>query len=604
MRFMKKLMAVLVLAAGAALADVHVFNPDQDVQNADHADVAGYATNAGVAGFATNANWSLDGKHATNADYASVALYATNAGVAGFATNADWSLDGKHATNADYASVAGTASGLTASATGVLDTAYLRQDGTTTMDGDLLFSQSNRFSFASQDNPATNIWLGTNSLHYVLPDGTVVDQHPADVQNARTAYGWGDKTATIAEMQSRDNALETQNTRTMDDYLNLVWTLLAGETIADVPMKDGYVDAFIDETGVNTGEGSNFTYTAGDSSYDWSYTPGAALTEVPVKVWFKFEDDAGNATVANSGTASAGDGAASINSSAFTAPGKITKGFNFDGRGSVAVTGWKGITGGDPRTITGWILVTNETGAGWDVVLDFGLNQAGFNAMYLSVSPMGAYTLGKRALNCAFGSDGMVDTTFDVADSAWHFFVMAVSNDFQSARIDMGTPVTKTYTINTIANQDFCIGIFENSGAKQPFGCLDDLRVFDRYISTQEMWAIYNSGNGTQSSVGPSSGGNMALYGTNPPSLNFVATNARAVAWVQGATNVGVSLSGDRGATWTAYPFDSIEAVSPLTNVLYTVTNALAVPSSSLWWKVTSFGNTTGSLHGISVQGR
>jgi hypothetical protein len=167
--------------------------------------------------------------------------------------------------------------------------------------------------------------------------------------------------------------------------------------------------------------------------------------------------------------------------------GRIGSALKFDGaKDSVRITGYKGVTGTQPRTIAVWIKTAATTGE----VVSWGLDDhgkmwtLGFIRGRIGVTPKGGYLY-------------MKDST---SDDAWHHVAAVVLEasppnlhdnakvykDGEPAEIhDIG--LLDLWPIETGDKLDVTIG-------RKFKGAIDDLRIYDRALSGDEIKALFKAG--------------------------------------------------------------------------------------------------------------
>ncbi len=163
-------------------------------------------------------------------------------------------------------------------------------------------------------------------------------------------------------------------------------------------------------------------------------------------------------------------------------PGRIGRALALDGGEGVKAVGYKGVTSTTPRTIAFWIKTTSSGGE----VISWGLDDAGkmctigFIRGHLGITPMGGYLYMKEGLH----------------DGAWHHVAIVVrpgdppNLHDDAALFAEGEPAViddigllDLWPIDTGAQLDVRIG----RGLK---GQLDDLRIYDRALSGDEVKAL------------------------------------------------------------------------------------------------------------------
>ncbi len=167
-------------------------------------------------------------------------------------------------------------------------------------------------------------------------------------------------------------------------------------------------------------------------------------------------------------------------------PGRVGKALRLDRKAAVVIRGYKGVTGNRPRTVAVWL----KTGSHRGEIVSWGKREAGrmwilgFIRAHVGISPHGGYLY----MNAT------------VHDDAWHHLAVAVDEadrpnlhdhvrlylDGRPAAIhDIG--LLDLWPIDTGSDRDVRIG----GGLA---GCLDDLRLYDRALSGEEIKALFAQG--------------------------------------------------------------------------------------------------------------
>jgi uncharacterized protein len=200
--------------------------------------------------------------------------------------------------------------------------------------------------------------------------------------------------------------------------------------------------------------------------------------------WWKFDETTGRtaADASGKGHDATLEGTLSFATNSF--PGRSGQAIRFDGEKNVIrVAGFKGITGPQPRTVAGWIKTPGTAG---DIVT-WGENDSGKMWIFgyirgrIGATPKGGYLYMKAGTH----------------DDAWHHVAVAVQ---------AGTPPNlhdhvKLYRDGEVAEIDD-IGLLDlvpiETGDKLDVtigrrfkGLLDDLRIYDRALSEDEIKALF-----------------------------------------------------------------------------------------------------------------
>jgi len=212
-------------------------------------------------------------------------------------------------------------------------------------------------------------------------------------------------------------------------------------------------------------------------------------TDTHLVGWWKF-DDASGATAADSskqGRKGTLQGGLSFDKD--SAPGRTGKALKFDGKeGFVQITGYKGVGGTAPRTLAAWIKTKTSSGE----IVSWGAGDFGkmwilcFIRGRIGVTPKGGYLY-------------MNDPT---DDDAWHHVAVVVEEaktpnlhdhvklyrDGEPAKIhDIG--LLDLWPIDTGGEQDLRIG-------RKFSGLIDEVRLYDRALSEDEIKALFRQGEG------------------------------------------------------------------------------------------------------------
>lgn len=200
--------------------------------------------------------------------------------------------------------------------------------------------------------------------------------------------------------------------------------------------------------------------------------------------WWKFDETAGKTAADFSGHDRKGTLKGDLSFDKNSAEGKIGKALKFDGKDYVEIAKYRGVTGTRPRSIAAWIKTTNPKGGeimSWGAD-DFGkMWTYGFIRERIGVTPSGGYLY----INAP------------VHDDKWHHVAAVVREaelpnlhddvklykDGEPAEIhDIG--LLDLWPIDTGKDIDVRIG-------KGFTGLLDDVRIYDRPLSEDEVKAIF-----------------------------------------------------------------------------------------------------------------
>jgi hypothetical protein len=217
--------------------------------------------------------------------------------------------------------------------------------------------------------------------------------------------------------------------------------------------------------------------------------PANLDTDPHLAGWWKLDDATGATAADSSKNGRNGTLQGGLTFDKDSAPGRAGKALRLDGKaGFVQVTGYKGIAGTSPRTSAAWIKTKT---AGGEIVSwgagDFGrMWILGFIGGRIGVTPKGGYLY-------------MNDPT---SDDAWHH-VAAVVEEVKTPNLHDNVKLYKDGEPATIHD----IGLLDlwpiDTGSEQDVrigwkfsGLIDDVRLYDRALSADEIRALFRQGEG------------------------------------------------------------------------------------------------------------
>ena len=212
--------------------------------------------------------------------------------------------------------------------------------------------------------------------------------------------------------------------------------------------------------------------------------PGTLDNDPALAGWWKFDETSGTIASGSSKHNRQGNLMEGISFNKNSAPGRIAKALKFNGDGFVEIKGYKGITGTKSRTVAAWIKTENDNGE----IISWGEDDFGrmFTLRHvrrrIGIIPNGGYLY--------------VNDKTD--DNQWHHFAVVVEDaelpnlhddvklylDGEPAEIhDIG--LLDLWPIDTGKDSDVTIG-------KDFEGLIDDVRIYDRPLSEDEIRMLYN----------------------------------------------------------------------------------------------------------------
>ncbi len=167
--------------------------------------------------------------------------------------------------------------------------------------------------------------------------------------------------------------------------------------------------------------------------------------------------------------------------------GKYGSAIQFNGSDSyIDINGYKGISGGQSRTVTAWIKTTATDGT----IVAWGAPQTSEKWMFM-------VTNGK--LRAAVWG-GQIVGSRNIADGNWHCVAVVLDNDstpdISEAKLYVdGQPETISQTtactVNTVCDSDVYIGVIDTTTGNYFNGIIDDVRIYDRALSDTEITSLY-----------------------------------------------------------------------------------------------------------------
>ena len=202
------------------------------------------------------------------------------------------------------------------------------------------------------------------------------------------------------------------------------------------------------------------------------------------------------------------------------------------------VTGYKGVTGTTPRSMSAWVKTDKSDAA----ILSWGANANGQKWTFRSQTTNGVSGASRIEVN---GGSRVGDVAID--DNRWYHVGATITNSNINTIIlyvdgvAVGTSYGTNKVINTASSQDVRIGQdFSSRGFK---GFMDDVRIYSATLSAAEMAAIYGDGLGDFGYAGPIITGPAGVAGSSGDYTVDFKTNGTA-SNVTGFTIADVEVEG------------------------------------------------------------
>jgi hypothetical protein len=212
--------------------------------------------------------------------------------------------------------------------------------------------------------------------------------------------------------------------------------------------------------------------------------PATLDTDPNLAGWWKFDETAGNTAVDSSGHKHDGTLKGDFTFDKGSAPGKAGKAIRFDAKDAlVEVKDYKGIAGTRPRTVVAWIKTASARGeiVAWGKE-DFGqMFTLGYIRGRVGVTPSGGYLY----MNA------------ETHDDQWHHVAVVVQkaelpNLHDDAKLYLDGAPAEIHDIGLLDLWPIQTGQELNVRIGRGFkGLLDDLRIYDRVLSDEEINALF-----------------------------------------------------------------------------------------------------------------
>jgi len=246
-------------------------------------------------------------------------------------------------------------------------------------------------------------------------------------------------------------------------------------------------------------------YAALDTSPDLALAarPGAPKPTGPVPVdrdkrvnldedphlvgWWKLDDASGKTASDSSGHGRNGTLKGTVSFDNDSVPGRIGRALKLGTDDYIQITGYKGVTGTRPRTLAAWVKTTSGEGE----IMSWGLEDYG---------SMWIFRIVRSGIHVEPGG-GYLYTNSRVHDNEWHH-VAAVVDEGDPPNLHDHASLYKDGVVQEIHD----IGLLDlwpiDTGSdldvrigRRFEGLLDDVRIYDRALSADEIEALFESNN-------------------------------------------------------------------------------------------------------------
>jgi hypothetical protein len=209
--------------------------------------------------------------------------------------------------------------------------------------------------------------------------------------------------------------------------------------------------------------------------------------------WWKFDEGSGSIAYD-----SAGNNDGTVYGATWTT-GQIDGALSFDGSNDYVDvgTGVMDFSGETSFTATAWINAQN-TGAHNYI---FGTSTT--TGWYARIGASGGHDTTSLLFKIDDGTDEAypVETsTINIADNAWHFIAVSISGSELKGYIDGDLQFAVPYSNVGNMSDDFNVGLVNASPNAYFNGKIDDVRIYDRALSAEEILQLYQGGLGLKAS--------------------------------------------------------------------------------------------------------
>ena len=226
--------------------------------------------------------------------------------------------------------------------------------------------------------------------------------------------------------------------------------------------------------------------------------------------------------------------------------GKFDKAARFNGAsGRITTSGLKGYS---KQTWSFWINpdVVNSRG---HLMGTYPSGTIGQGAMYVELQSNGNVEAGVRNSS---GSTSSVITTTPLTASQWHHIVVTSSGSELKLYINNASPITTSATVTTLDSTNvgsLAIGYEQRNNTHYFDGLIDQVRIYDKALSSFEVDVLYNETTDTVSDINVlGEGSGIALYtldyDASDESGNYDGTPTDVEFGVDGQINWGASFNG------------------------------------------------------------
>jgi len=444
-----------------------------------------------------------------------------------------------------------------------------------------------------------------------------------------TIDGGAPDLALLADHPTGDTDLAISTTKYVDDGMDKAndnimlnsFRIAINGSLSQFQMVDRVVDEYEDETGVDTADSSNELY---NPTTDY-YSPSGADLGDGLILHYKMNDDDNTTTVVDSEGTSNGTLYGGDNTEDITQTGKINSALLENGTDDYIDSNYdiETLANTGQFSVSLWMDMTDGRPPSGDNSGFFGVQNGSNERLYARVTHGGESTQGGIEMRVkANGAQSAPTTTgnfFSDGQTGWHHLVFVFDYAGNSLRLyHNGVEVTSggfasaTWGSVDPANWNFSgktmlVGGINLNGSPNYWfdGALDDFRLYDKVLSTDEIASIYNSGSGTESASGSPS--DMTLI-SEDTEAETTPTSARVVILEEDVDAVTVNtdmkayVSRDDGTTYSQITLSDEGDFDATKRILVGDVDVSGQPSDkTMRYKITTHNGKDLKVHGTSL---
>jgi len=226
------------------------------------------------------------------------------------------------------------------------------------------------------------------------------------------------------------------------------------------------------------------------TSFTMTVKPGAPTN--PVAYW-ALDETGGTGAADSSGNGRSGTLVAFPGDDSQWVAGRWGGALQFDGADDeVRITGYQGIKGSAPRTMSAWIKTINRDAS----IMSWGVNSGGRKWNFRTQTGNGKSGAIRVEVNGGF----IVGDT-DVCDDVWHHVVAVLpqgANNVSQMRlyVDGRSNTVSAVQGNAINTGSSDVHLGDDHADRRFSGCLDEAYIFDRELTEDEIVQLYSGGAG------------------------------------------------------------------------------------------------------------